>query len=63
MVDQIGATGRPLLGQYRLGEPTNSKVLAAGVLDLEKGDSLRIHPEGKKRLVVELVDRSGSGQR
>lgn len=25
-------------------------------LDLEKGDNIRIHPEGKRRLVVELVD-------
>lgn len=25
-------------------------------LDLEKGDEIRIHPEGKHRLVVELVD-------
>ncbi len=28
----------------------------AEFLDLEKGDAIRIHPEGKKRLVVELVD-------
>lgn len=28
----------------------------AEFLDLEKGDDIRIHPEGKKRLVVELVD-------
>ena len=28
----------------------------AEFLELEKGDDIRIHPEGKKRLVVELVD-------
>ena len=25
-------------------------------MGLEKGDGVRIHPEGKKRLVVELLD-------
>lgn len=28
----------------------------AEFLELEKGDEIRIHPEGRKRLVVELVD-------
>ena len=28
----------------------------AEFLGLEKGDDIRIHPEGKKRLVVELVE-------
>jgi YgiT-type zinc finger domain-containing protein len=28
----------------------------AEFMDLEKGDGIRIHPEGKKRLVVELTD-------